>query len=79
MLVMTMINVGEKRLRNHIEVSQVNLALLLYPCFMIRNPCHLHAKLKISTAIRLSARTFSNFGKLLLVPYIKDFGRITQF
>lgn len=22
---------------------------------------------------------FRNFGKLLLVPYIKDFGRITQF
>ena len=22
---------------------------------------------------------YSNFGKLLLVPYIKDFGRITQF
>lgn len=22
---------------------------------------------------------FHNFGKLLLVPYIKDFGRITQF
>ena len=23
--------------------------------------------------------TYCNFGKLLLVPYIKDFGRITQF
>lgn len=22
---------------------------------------------------------YANFGKLLLVPYIKDFGRITQF
>lgn len=70
MLVMTMINVGEKRLRNHIEVSQVNLALLLYPCFMIRNPCHLHAKLKISTAIRLSARTFCIF--VSLMPKVAD-------
>ena len=25
------------------------------------------------------AMDFRNFGKLLLVPYIKDFGRITQF
>ena len=26
-----------------------------------------------------NAKFFRNFGKLLLVPYIKDFGRITQF
>ena len=25
------------------------------------------------------AKFLTNFGKLLLVPYIKDFGRITQF
>ena len=29
--------------------------------------------------IHRKSRFFSNFGKLLLVPYIKDFGRITQF
>lgn len=29
--------------------------------------------------MRLSTRTFANSGKLLFVPYTKDFGRITQF
>lgn len=34
----------------------------------------------IKTRNQYEAKTFfDNFGKLLLVPYIKDFGRITQF
>ena len=29
--------------------------------------------------VAIECKNLCNFGKLLLVPYIKDFGRITQF
>lgn len=33
----------------------------------------------IGQLLKTDAKFLCNFGKLLLVPYIKDFGRITQF
>ena len=41
MLALTMMNAKGEQPRNHIEVPQVDLVLLSYPCFLIRNPYRL--------------------------------------
>lgn len=38
---LTMMNAKGEQPRNHIEVPQVDLVLLSYPCFLIRNPYRL--------------------------------------